>query len=77
MTEAFKRVIRFLFDEVGVNRITATHDPRNPHSGDVMRKCGLRYEGTSRQAGRNMQGICDVSRYAILKEDYLDFDSAV
>lgn len=77
MTEAFKRVIRFLFEEVGVNRITATHDPRNPHSGDVMRKCGLRYEGTSRQAGRNMQGICDVSRYAILKEDYLDFDSAV
>ena len=77
MTEAFKRVIRFLFEEVGVNRITATHDPRNPHSGDVMRKCGLRYEGTSRQAGKNMQGICDVSRYAILKEDYLDFDSAV
>lgn len=70
MTEAFKRVIQFLFDEVGVNRITATHDTRNPHSGDVMKKCGLQYEGTSRQAGKNMQGICDVSRYAILKEDY-------
>ena len=76
MTEAFERVIRFLFEEVGVNRITATHDPRNPHSGDVMKKCGLRYEGTSRQAGKNMQGICDVSRYAILKEDYLDVDPA-
>ena len=70
MTEAFKRVIQFLFEEVGVNRITATHDPRNPHSGDVMKKCELQYEGTSRQAGKNMQGICDVSRYAILKEDY-------
>ena len=70
MTEAFKRVIRFLFEDVGVNRITATHDPRNPHSGNVMKKCGLQYEGTSRQAGKNMQGICDVSRYAILKEDY-------
>ena len=75
MTEAFSRVIRFLFDEVGVNRITATHDPRNPHSGDVMKKCGLQYEGTSRQAGRNMQGICDVARYAILKEDYGKDDS--
>ncbi len=72
MTEAFKRVIRFLFEEVGVNRITAEHDPRNPHSGDVMKKCGLQYEGTSRQAGKNMQGICDLSRYAILKEDYFN-----
>ena len=71
MTEAFERVIKFLFEDVGVNRITAEHDPRNPHSGDVMKKCGLRFEGTFRQAGRNMQGICDVSHYAILKEDYI------
>ena len=69
-TEAFRRVIQFLFEEVEVNRICATHDPRNPHSGDVMKKCGLQYEGTLRQAGQNMQGICDVAHYAILKEDY-------
>lgn len=72
MTEAFKEVIRFLFEEVGVNRIEATHAPENPHSGDVMKKCGLRYEGTARQAGRNMQGICDEVNYAILKEDFLN-----
>ncbi len=71
MTEAFKEVIRFLFEEVGLNRIDAVHDPRNPHSGDVMKKCGLSYEGTARQAGKNMQGICDEARYAILREDYL------
>ncbi len=71
MTEAFSRVIRFLFEEVGVNRISARHDPNNPHSGDVMKKCGLRYEGTHRQSGKNNQGICDESIYAILKEDYL------
>lgn len=71
MTEAFSRVIRFLFEEVGFNRITATYDPRNIHSGDVMKKCGLQYEGTMRQAGKNMQGICDVSRCAILREDYI------
>lgn len=70
MTEAFTRVIQFLFEEVGVNRIMATHDPKNPHSGDVMRKCGLRYEGTMRQSGKNMSGICDEAYYAILREDY-------
>lgn len=53
-----------------VKDIEAYHDPRNPHSGDVMKKCGLLYEGTARQAGKNMQGICDNVHYAILKEDY-------
>ena len=55
MSEAFKEIIRFLFEDVGLNRIEAYHDPRNPHSGDVMKKCGLLYEGTARQAGKNMQ----------------------
>lgn len=71
MTEAFTEVIRFLFDEVGMNRITAIHDTLNPHSGDVMRKCGLQLEGIHRQASiNNNQGICDIASYAILKEDY-------
>lgn len=70
MTEAFTEVIRFLFEEAGLNRITARHDVRNPHSGDVMKKCGLLYEGTLRQGGRNIQGICDTAVYAILREDY-------
>ena len=70
MTEAFREVIRFLFGEVGVNRIEARHDVNNPHSGDVMKKCGLKFEGTRRQGGKNNQGIVDLSVYAILREDY-------
>ena len=70
MTEAFNRVIEFLFEEVGVNRITAKHDMNNPNSGRVMMKCGLQHEGTQRQAGKNNQGICDIAIYAILKQDY-------
>jgi len=70
MTECFSAVIRFLFEEVGVNRIEAFHDVNNPHSGMVMEKCGLRWEGTRRQGDRNNQGICDTKIYAILKKDY-------
>ena len=66
MTEALRAVMDFLFDDVGVNRIEARHDPRNPHSGGVMRKCGLKYEGTSRQSDRNNQGICDTCRYGLV-----------
>lgn len=69
VSEALQAVIDFLFDEVGMNRIEARHDPNNPHSGGVMRKCGMSYEGTSRQADRNNQGVCDAARYAILRQE--------
>ena len=69
MSEALKAVIDFLFDEVGFHRVEAMHDPNNPHSGNVMKKCGMKYEGTHRQADRNNQGICDVSYYSLLASE--------
>lgn len=68
-SEAFRAVIDFFFDEVGVNRVESRHDPNNPNSGKVMQKCGLRYEGTLRSADRNNQGVCDVSYYGLLQSD--------
>lgn len=70
-SEAYSAVIDYLFRETEVLRIEAYHDTRNIGSGAVMRKCGLTYEGTSRAAEANNTGICDVARYAILKDDYL------
>ena len=70
MSEALKAVIDFFFNEVGANRIEARHDSRNPRSGMVMKKSGMKYEGTSRCSDRNNQGICDASWYAILRSEY-------
>ena len=67
-TEALKAVIGFLLTEVGLRRVDAYHDPRNPHSGAVMKKCGMQYEATLRASDRNNQGICDACWYAILKD---------
>lgn len=69
MTEAMHAVMDFLFDEVGVQRIEARHDPRNPNSGGVMKKCGMKYEGTHRRADWNNQGICDACYYALLADE--------
>ena len=44
-------------------------DPRNPNSGKVMKKCGMKYEGTLRSADWNNQGICDACCYALLKSE--------
>ena len=68
MSEALKAVIDYLITTVGFQRVDAYHDSRNPHSGDVMKKCGMQYEGTLRQSERNNQGICDACWYAILSE---------
>jgi ribosomal-protein-alanine N-acetyltransferase len=69
MSEALGAVMDFFFDAVGCNRVACRHDPRNPHSGMVMQKCGMKYEGTQRSADRNNQGICDTSWYALLKDE--------
>ena len=70
MSEALAAMMRFFFEEVGVNRIEAHHDPANPNSGKVMMKCGMRREGLRRAASWNNQGICDSAIYGILAEDY-------
>ena len=69
-SEALSAVIEYLFLEVGMNRVAARHDPNNPHSGGVMRKCGMKYEGTNRACNRNNQGICDTAQYAILRREW-------
>ncbi|MBE6053417.1 MAG: GNAT family N-acetyltransferase [Clostridium sartagoforme] len=71
-SEALKALIKYFFEEVYVNRVEARHDPNNPNSGKVMMKCGMKYEGTIRQADLNNQGVCDYSVYGILAKEYLD-----
>ena len=68
-SEALQAVMDFFFDRVGAERIEARHDPRNPRSGMVMKKCGMKYEGTMRRADRNNQGICDKCCWALLKDE--------
>lgn len=70
-SEAFASLIEFFFKEIKVNRIESRHDPNNPNSGKVMKKCGLIYEGTIKQGDWNNQGICDYSMYGIIAENYL------
>ena len=69
MSEALKAVMDYFFDQVGANRVESRHDPRNPHSGMVMQKCGMQYEGTLRSSDRNNQGICDACWYALLRSE--------
>jgi [ribosomal protein S5]-alanine N-acetyltransferase len=68
-TEAAKRVIRFGFEELGLNRIYAHHMVRNPASGRVLEKSGMRDEGLFRQRVRKWGRFEDVVILAILRTD--------
>ncbi|MDR1421540.1 MAG: GNAT family N-acetyltransferase [Coriobacteriales bacterium] len=69
-SEALIELVRFFFEEVGTNRIEACYDPRNPNSGKVMQKAGMRYEGTLRESLVSNQGLSDAAYCAILARDY-------
>lgn len=70
-SEAVSAVIKFLFTEVGMHRITAKHDIGNPASGKVMEKCNMTYEGKLRQHYLRHDGMySDAMVYSILRDEY-------
>jgi ribosomal-protein-alanine N-acetyltransferase len=69
-TEAAKRIIRYGFEELGLNRIHAHHMVRNPASGRVLEKSGMQREGLLRQRVRKWGRFEDVVILAILRTDW-------
>lgn len=70
-TEAARAVMQFGFETLRLNRIFASHFSRNPASGRVLQKIGMRHEGTMRGHFRKWDEYVDVECYAILRPDYL------
>ena len=68
-TEAARAVVSFGFTALGLNRIQARHFLRNPASGRVLQKLGMRFEGVHRQTYRRWGRFEDVAVYAILASD--------
>ena len=68
-TEALGAVIKAAFAGLRLNRVEAQHDLRNPASGRVMEKCGMRQEGILRQRIRNKGEYADVVLYSVLRSD--------
>lgn len=70
-TEAAVAVLEFGFGELQLNRISAKHFVRNPASGRVMEKTGMRREGIARQDTVKWGNYEDLALYGILREDWL------
>ena len=70
MTEAVKEVLKFGFENMGLNKVIIQCDARNIGSYRVMEKCGLVHEGTLRQERFSKGEFIDIKTYSILKEEY-------
>jgi ribosomal-protein-alanine N-acetyltransferase len=68
-TEAARAVVAFGFDSLKLHRIQAHHLTRNPSSGRVMQKIGMRTEGLRRDAIRKWGRFEDIACYGLLSSD--------
>ncbi len=69
VTEAARRVMEFGFETLSLNRIYANHMVRNPASGRVLEKIGMREEGHLRQRVRKWGVFEDVALWSRLCSD--------
>jgi ribosomal-protein-alanine N-acetyltransferase len=71
MTEAAREVIRYAFEDMGLDLISVYHYPSNIRSKRVIEKCGFQYEGTLKRASVIFNGnIYDDVCYSLTREDY-------
>ena len=69
-TEAAIAVLDFGFGTLNLNRVCARHLARNPSSGRVMEKAGMRLEGTARQDTKKWGRYEDLVSYGVLCEEW-------
>ncbi len=70
MPEAVRRVIRFCFGWMDLNRVEARCIAENTASARVMEKAGMTYEGTLREREYIKGAYRDMKLYSILKREY-------
>jgi [ribosomal protein S5]-alanine N-acetyltransferase len=68
-TEAARAVVGYAFEELCLLRVHANHFARNPASGRVMEKIGMRREGVARQHVKKWGVYEDLVLYGILRTD--------
>ncbi|NWF69499.1 MAG: GNAT family N-acetyltransferase [Chloroflexi bacterium] len=70
MPEALRRVVRFGFEEMGLNRIEADSSALNTASARVLEKVGFRQEGLQREQYYEEGQFYDLMLFALLKREF-------
>lgn len=75
-SEAAAEVMRYGFEERGLNRVFAAHFGRNTASGRVLQKIGMKHEGTIRQHEKKWGEYQDLVFYGLLRDEWLSSRSS-
>lgn len=65
--EALEAILKYCFEDLGLNRVQSTHYKGNPASGKVMQKAGMLFEGEGIQEVKVKGIFHDVIHYGITK----------
>jgi ribosomal-protein-alanine N-acetyltransferase len=66
---AAQLLVVWAFDNLEVERVEATCDPRNVASDRILRRMGMTYEGTLRHVVRLADGWRDSEMFSILRDE--------
>ncbi len=69
-TEAARSLVSYAFAQLHLHRVLGRHFVRNPASGRVMQKLGMRLEGIHRDAYKRWGKFEDVAVYGILEPEW-------
>ena len=69
-TEAGRAIVRYGFDQWSLHRVEAFHFTRNPASGRVLQKLGMRHEGTLRGDTKKWGEYLDTEMYGVLRSEW-------
>jgi RimJ/RimL family protein N-acetyltransferase len=69
-TEATRRILDFGFETLGLHRIESRHFLRNPASGRVMQKAGMKQEGIERDLVMKWDRFESLALYSILEPEW-------
>ncbi len=73
MTEAAQAVIKYGFEELGLELVSARYYPHNNASKRILEKCGMVYEGTLRRGEKLFDGqILDLVCCSVTKEEFFN-----
>lgn len=70
-TDAARRLIRYGFEDLFLNKIYARHLAANPASGRVMQKSGMTQEGFLRHHVIKDSVAMDLVEYGVLRDEFL------
>jgi len=70
MAEALRALLTHAFGEMGINRVEAEVDPRNPASAQLLRKLGFTQEGLLRQRWKFKGEIKDTWMFGLLRDEW-------